>query len=70
MITAANIQDNDGAVKVLRSKDETKNKKKITGPEIETKTRCQFVRLYQHWKYLMMSFLISFICVGSEATFN
>ncbi len=35
---AANNQENDGGVKVLRQKDETKNKKKITETEIETKT--------------------------------
>ncbi len=37
---AANNQENDGGVKVLRQKDETKNinEKKITETEIETKT--------------------------------
>ncbi len=38
MVSAANNQENDGGVKVLRQKDETKNKKKITETEIETKT--------------------------------
>jgi len=36
-IHAANNQEIDGAVKVLRQKDETKNEKKITETEIETK---------------------------------
>ena len=38
MESAANHQEIDGGVKVLRQKDETKNKKKITETEIETKT--------------------------------
>jgi hypothetical protein len=40
MVSAANNQENDGGVKVLRQKDETKNKneKKITETGIETKT--------------------------------
>ena len=38
MESAANYQEIDGGVKVLRQKDETKNKKKITETEIETKT--------------------------------
>jgi hypothetical protein len=38
MVSAANYQEIDGGVKVLRQKDETKNKKKITETEIETKT--------------------------------
>ena len=38
MMSAANNQENDGGVNVLRQKDETKNKKKITEIEIETKT--------------------------------
>ena len=38
MVSAANYQENDGGVKVLRQKDETKNKKKITETEIGTKT--------------------------------
>ena len=36
MVSAANNQENDGGVKALRQKDETKNKKKITEIEIET----------------------------------
>ena len=41
---AANNQENDGGVKVLRQKDETKNKseKKIAETEIETKTTMLF----------------------------
>jgi hypothetical protein len=35
MVSAANNQENDGGVK---AKDETKNEKKITETEIETKT--------------------------------
>ena len=38
MVSAANNQEIHGGVKVLRQKDETKNKKKITETEIETKT--------------------------------
>ena len=40
MVSAANYQEIHGGVKVLRQKDETKNKneKKITETEIETKT--------------------------------
>jgi len=40
MASAANNQENDGGVKVLMQKDETKNKseKKIAETEIETKT--------------------------------
>ena len=39
MDSAANNQENDGGVKVLRQKDETKKKeKKIAETEIETKT--------------------------------
>lgn len=40
MVSAANNQDNDGGVKVLRQKDETKNEneKKIAETEVETKT--------------------------------
>ncbi len=38
MVSAAYYQENDGGVKVLRQKDETKNKKQITETEIETKT--------------------------------
>jgi hypothetical protein len=30
MVSAANNQENDSGVKVLRQKDETKNEKKIT----------------------------------------
>jgi hypothetical protein len=37
MVSAANNQKIDGGVKVLRQKDETKNKRKITETEIETK---------------------------------
>ncbi len=37
MVSAANYQEIDGGVKVLRQKDETKNKKKITETEVETK---------------------------------
>ena len=38
MVSAANNQENDGGVKVLRQKDETKNKneKKITETEMKT----------------------------------
>ena len=42
MVSAANNQKKDDCVNVLRQKDETKNKKKITGTEIETKTRKLF----------------------------
>jgi hypothetical protein len=38
MVSAATYQENDGGVKVLRQKDERKNKKKITETGIETKT--------------------------------
>ena len=38
MVSAANYQENDGGVNVLRQKAETKNKKKITETDIETKT--------------------------------
>ena len=38
MVSAANNQENDRGVKVLRQKDETKNKKKIAETEIETET--------------------------------
>ena len=38
MVSAANYQEIHGGVKVLRQKDETKNKKKITETEVETKT--------------------------------
>ena len=36
MVRATNSQENDGGVKVLRQKDETKNKKRITKTEMET----------------------------------
>jgi hypothetical protein len=36
MESAANYQEIDLGVKVLRQKDETKNKKKITETEIDT----------------------------------
>ena len=42
MVSTTNSQENDGAVKVLRQKDETKNKKKITETGIETKTSALF----------------------------
>ena len=38
LVSAANNQENDGGVKVYRKIDETKNKKKTTETEIETKT--------------------------------
>ncbi len=40
MVSVANNQENDGGIKVLRQKDETKNKneKKITETEMETET--------------------------------
>ncbi len=38
MESAASYQEIDGGVKVLRQKDETKNKKKITETETETET--------------------------------
>jgi len=38
MVSVTNHQKNDGGVKVLRQNDETKNKKKGTETEIETKT--------------------------------
>ena len=43
-MSAANNQENDGGVKVLRQKDETKNKseKKIAETKIETKTSVLF----------------------------
>jgi len=39
---AVNNKKNDDCVNVLRQKDETKNKKKITGTETETKIRKLF----------------------------
>jgi hypothetical protein len=37
-VSAANLQANDGGVKVLRQKNEKKNEKKITETEMETET--------------------------------
>ena len=42
MVSAENNQANDRGVNVLRREDETKNKKKITETEIETKTNVLF----------------------------
>jgi len=43
MGSAANKQENDRGVNVLRRKDETKNKKKITEPETETRPASSLV---------------------------
>ncbi len=51
MESAANYQEIDGGVKVLRQKDETKNKKKITETEIETKTS----KLFSYFQKVLLS---------------